>query len=180
MPTLRPFVLKLGLMKQQTIDPNNSPTVPEDVRSPFIRRAGTVLAISYPVLALSTGFRSVYQLFLKESVVSYTGPILSGIAALCYLTATIGFAYRRRWAWWLSVLVLGFETLMTLIVGTLSIINPELIGSTVWRLFGIDYGFFPLVQPLLGLAWLFHPETLQSYGIRPSTTPTNAAHVPHE
>mgnify|MGYP007059438601 CR=1 FL=1 len=181
MPTLiRPFVLKLGSMKQQTIDPKNSQTVPEDVRSPFIRRAGTVLAISYPVLALSTAFRSGYQLFLKEVVVSYTGPILSGVAALCYLTATIGFAYRRRWAWWLSVLVLGFETLMTLIVGTLSIINPELVGSTVWRLFGIDYGFFPLVQPLLGLAWLFHSETRQSYGIRPSATPTDGSRVPRD
>jgi hypothetical protein len=167
-------------MNQQTIEPKKSHLLPEDVRSPFIRRAGTILAISYPVLALSTGFRSVYQLFLKEGVVSYTGPILSGIAALCYLTATIGFAYRRRWAWWLSVLVLGFESLMTLIVGTLSIINPELIGSTVWRLFGIDYGFFPLLQPLLGLAWLFHRETMQSYGIRPSTPPTDASHVPHE
>ncbi|MBK7896410.1 MAG: hypothetical protein IPJ90_16355 [Anaerolineaceae bacterium] len=157
-------------MKQPTSNSN----LPQDVRSPFIRRAGTILAVSYPVLALSTGFRSVYQLFLKEGVGSYTGPTLSAVAALCYLTATIGFAYRRRWAWWLSVLVLGFESLMTLIVGTLSIIDPELIGHTVWRLFGIDYGFFPLLQPLLGLAWLFHPETLESYGIRPSS-PTDPA-----
>ncbi len=167
-------------MKQQTIEPKNSPALPEDVRSPFIRRAGTILAISYPVLAISTGFRAAYQLFLKEGVVNYTGPTLSAIAALCYLTATIGFAYRRRWAWWLSVLVLGFETLMTLLIGTLSIISPELIGSTVWRMFGIDYAFFPLVQPLLGLAWLFHWETLESYGIRPSDPPTDAFHAPHE
>lgn len=153
------------------MESKNSQALPKDVRSPFIRRAGTVLAISYPVLAISTALRSAYQLFLKEGVVNYTGPTLSAVAALCYLTATIGFAYRRRWAWWLSVLVLGFETLMTLIVGTLSIVSPELVGSTVWRLFGIDYGFFPLVQPLLGLAWLFHRETLQSYGIRPSATP---------
>ena len=153
-------------MKQQTIHTKNPQTMPEDVRSPFIRRAGTILAVSYPVLALSTGFRAVYQLFLKEDVVSSLGPILSAVAALCYLTATVGFAYRRRWAWWLSVLVLGFESLMTVIVGTISVINPELIGGTVWRWFGIDYGFFPLIQPLLGLAWLFHSETLQSYGIR--------------
>lgn len=161
-------------MKEPSIQPKFNSELPQDVRSPFIRRAGTILAFSYPVLALSTGFRSLYQFFLKEGVESYTGPALSGVAALCYLIATIGFAYRRRWAWWLSVLVLGFESLMTLIVGTLSIINPELIGSTVWRWFGIDYGFFPLVQPLLGLAWLLHPETLQSYGIRPypPTDPT--------
>ena len=162
----RPFVIKLAAMKQQTINSD----VPKDIRSPFIRRAGTILAISYPVLALSTGFRSVYQLFLKEGVVNYVGPTLSGVAALCYLTATIGFTYRRRWAWWLSVLILGFESLMTLLVGTISIINPELVGSTVWRYFGIDYAFFPLLQPLLGLAWLFHRETRQSYGIRPSAS----------
>ena len=155
-------------MKDSTTEQTTNKALPLDVRSPFIRRAGTILAISYPVLALSTGFRAVYQLFLKDGVASYTGPALSAVAALCYLTATIGFAYRRRWAWWLSVLVLGFETLMTIVIGTLSIINPDLIGSTVWRLFGIDYGFFPLLQPLLGLAWLFHTETLQSYGIRPS------------
>ncbi|MCC6607531.1 MAG: hypothetical protein IT327_30270 [Anaerolineae bacterium] len=153
-------------MKQQTIQSQPSQQLPEDVRSPFIRRAGTILAFSYPVLAISTGFRAVYQLFLREDIVNPTGPWLSAVAALCYLTATIGFAYRRRWAWWLSVLVLGFESLMTLIVGTLSIVNPDLIGSTVWRWFGIDYGFFPLIQPLLGLAWLLHRETLQSYGIR--------------
>ena len=162
-------MIKSLLMKQQTVQSQPTQQLPEDVRSPFIRRAGTILAFSYPVLAISTGFRAVYQLFLKDEVINKTGPLLSAVAALCYLTATIGFAYRRRWAWWLSVLVLGFESLMTLIVGTLSIINPELIGSTVWRWFGIDYGFFPLIQPLLGLAWLFHPETLQSYGIRPAS-----------
>ena len=161
-------------MKDSSLEQKTDDSLPQDVRSPFIRRAGTILAISYPVLALSTGFRAVYQLFLKEEVASYTGPALSAVAALCYLTATIGFAYRRRWAWWLSVLVLGFETLMTVVVGTLSLSNPDLIGSTVWRLFGIDYGFFPLLQPLLGLAWLFHPDTLQSYGIRPSSPQSSA------
>lgn len=155
-------------MKQEhTINqPANTNKMPEDNRSKFIRRAGNILAISYPVLALSTFFRSVYQLFLKEGVSSYIGPALSGVAALCYLLATVGFAYRKRWAWQLSVSVLAFETAMTFIVGTISIINPSLIGGTVWRYFGIDYGFFPLFQPLLGLAWLLHPETLAAYGIR--------------
>jgi hypothetical protein len=80
--------------------------------------------------------------------------------------ATIGFTYRRRWAWQLSVTILAFEILMALIVGGLSFIYPELIGRTVWRHFGADYGYFPLIQPLLGLAWLFHHETLRAYGIR--------------
>ncbi len=133
--------------------------------SGFIQAAGVILAISYPVLALSTGVRSLYQLFFKEGVTYYLPAILSGIAALCYLAATVGFLVRRRWAWKLSVGVLLFESFMTIMVGILSYVVPDLIGRTVWTHFGADYGFFPLIQPLLGLAWLFHPETLRVYDI---------------
>lgn len=136
-------------------------TLWDNVASP----AGFILAVSYPVLALSTGVRALYQLFFKAGVTDYLPPAMSGLAALCYLTATIGFVYRRRWSWWLSVGVLGFETLLTLIVGTWSYIDPPLIGSTVWRHFGADYGYFPLFQPLLGLLWLFWPVTMRVYGI---------------
>ena len=52
---------------------------------------------------------------------------------------------------------------MTLVVGTWSIFDPEAIGGTVWRLYGADYGFFPLVQPIIGLIWLFHPVTRRAY-----------------
>jgi hypothetical protein len=133
----------------------------------FAATAGKILAVSYPVLALSTGFRAFYQLLLKEDVTNLVGPSLSAVAATCYLLATIGFAVQKRWAWWLSVLVLGFETLMTLIVGTWSIVDPDAIGGTVWRLYGADYGFFPLLQPIIGLVWLFHPVTRGAYfGLR--------------
>lgn len=153
--------------KQLVTDSSNAGNeAPPQGLSGFIKTAGSILAISYPVLALSTGARAVYQLLLKEGVTDYLPPALSAVAALCYLVATVGFAYRRGWAWRLSVGVLAFETFMTLIVGTLSFIYPDVIGRTVWRHFGIDYGFFPLVQPLLGLAWLLHPQTLQAYAIR--------------
>ena len=92
---------------------------------------------------------------------------LSALAALCYIVATIGFAYRRKWTWWLSVGSLGFETFMTLLIGTWSFVNPDLIGRTVWRHFGEDYGYFPLIQPLIGLVWLLWPITMEAYGIRP-------------
>ena len=138
----------------------------DDTMSYIVSVAGTVLGISYPVLAFSTGGRAIYQLFLKPDVTDYLPAILSTTAALCYLCATIGFFRRQAWAWRLSVGVLGFETLMTLFVGILSIISPELIGRTVWRLFGIDYAFFPLIQPLLGLLWLFREDTRRAYGIK--------------
>lgn len=128
--------------------------------------AGYILAVSYPVLALSTGARSIYQLFFKTGVDNYLPVYLSALAAMLYLTATLGFAYRRRWTWWLSVAALGFETFMTLLIGVWSLVDPELIGRTVWRHFGEDYGYFPLFQPLFGLVWLFWPLTIAAYGIR--------------
>lgn len=135
----------------------------EQALSEFVRRAGQILAVSYPTLALATGFRAVYRLCCKPDVIDYLPPTLSLVAALCYLVATVGFKYRAKWAWRLSVGVLIFETAMTFIVGTLSILYPELIGRTVWRWYGVDYGFFPLFQPLLGIAWLFHPQILKLY-----------------
>ncbi len=152
-------------------DLSKSEAIWQSVVSP----AGYILAVSYPLLAISTGARTLYQLFVRTDIVDYTPVILSGIAALCYLTASIGFAYRRRWTWWLSVSVLVFESSMTLIVGTLSFIHPELIGSTVWRHFGADYGYFPLVQPLVGLVWLLWPMTMHSYGIGRRTNVTETS-----
>ena len=134
--------------------------------SGFISTIGYVLAISYPVLALSTGVRASYQLFFRADIASHTGPLLSALASFCYLLAAIGFAYRRRWAWFLSVGMLAFETVMVLLVGTLSLVDPDLVGRTVWRHYGADYGYFPLFQPVLGLIWLFWPETLRAYGLR--------------
>ncbi len=128
--------------------------------------AGYILAVSYPLLALSTGVRAIYQLFIRQDIVDYLPVALSALAALCYLTATLGFAYRRPWTWRLSVGVLAFETLMTLAVGVWSIADPAAVGSTVWRHFGEDYGYFPLVQPIIGLVWLLWPMTVRAYGVR--------------
>lgn len=139
------------------------PTTKENAITGFIQAAGTILGVSYPVLALSTGFRAIYRLGFKEGVIDYLPPTLSLIAALCYLTATIGFTIRKRWAWQLSVVVLSFETFMTFLIGILSFTHPDLVGNTVWRQFGADYGYLPLIQPLLGLAWLFHPNILKMY-----------------
>lgn len=139
--------------------------VEDDSLSTFASVAGGILGISYPVLAISTGARALYQLLLKEGVTNYLGPSLSGVAALLYLVATIGFAKREAWAWKLSVSALVLETAFTVIVGTLSFIFPDVIGNTAWRHFGADYAFFPFIQPLLGLLWLLHPETRRAYGI---------------
>lgn len=132
--------------------------------SPQVQRSiGQILAVSYPFLALATGVRASYQLCCKPGVTDYLPPTLTAVAASCYLLATVGFVKRKPWAWWLAVSLLVFESAGVLVVGSLSLVRPELIGRTAWHGFGVDYGFFPLFQPLLGLLWLFYPENRRQY-----------------
>ena len=134
--------------------------------STFASTTGKILGISYPVLAISTGARALYQLLLKEGVTDYLPPALTAVAAVVYLIAAVGFTIQKRWAWWVSLIALAFETVMVLAVGTLSLIIPDVIGSTAWGHFGADYAFFPLIQPVLGLIWLLQAETIRAYQIR--------------
>ena len=156
---------------ENNAEATDTPQKEETKLSGFIRAAGVILAISYPVLAISTGFRAFYQLFFKEGVTNYLAPALTAVAALLYLVATVGFAVQKKWAWRVSVVALGLEMILVLVVGTLSFIYPDVIGRTVWRHYGVDYGFFPLIQPVLGLLWLFHPQTMEVYGIRAPAEP---------
>lgn len=137
---------------------------PQDLQTRAISLIGYILGISYPLLALSTGARGLYQLFLRDDLTKL-GPALSVLTAILYLIAAIGF-FKRTARWWrISVASLGIETVLTLIVGTLSFIIPDVIGSTAWRHFGQDYGFFPLFQPLLGLIYLLWRPTRVAFGV---------------
>ncbi len=137
---------------------------PQDLRTRAISLIGYILGISYPLLALSTGARGLYQLFFRDDLTKL-GPALSVLTATLYLIAAIGF-FKRTARWWhISVYALGVETILTLIVGTLSFIIPDVIGSTAWRHFGQDYGFFPLFQPLLGLIYLLWRPTRVAFGV---------------
>jgi hypothetical protein len=140
---------------------------PADLKRELISPIGYILGFSYPLLALSTGARGLYRLFFKPGVTNHLGPALSVLAALVYLIAAVGF-FRRTPRWWrIAVAALTFEALLVLVVGTLSIVVPDLTGSTALEYFGRDYGFFPLIQPFLGLIWLLWPPTREAYGIAP-------------
>lgn len=130
-----------------------------------IRAIGQILAVSYPLLALSTGARGVYQLCCKPGVSDYLAPTLTTVAALCYLLATFGFVIRKPAAWRMAVGLLSFETAGVLLVGTLTVLEPTAIGHTAWSYFGKDYGFLPLLQPILGLVWLLWRENREAYGV---------------
>ena len=154
-------------MSNSVQDPKAVATAAEesqDLKTRAISLIGYVLGISYPLLALSTGARGLYQFFLRDDLTKL-GPALSVLTALLYLVAAIGF-FKRTARWWrISVYALGIETALTLVVGTLSFIIPDVIGSTAWRHFGQDYGFFPLFQPLLGLIYLLWRPTRKAFGV---------------
>lgn len=113
---------------------------------------GRFLIAVYAVFALSAGARSVYQLIFEfeQAPISYS---LSLLAAIVYIVATVLLSISRvrkyaKFAVW-------FELLGVVIVGTLSIVLPELFNHpSVWSGYGIGYGFVPLVLPVLGIFWL--------------------------
>ncbi|PVG84203.1 hypothetical protein DDE18_00740 [Nocardioides gansuensis] len=115
---------------------------------------GRALIAVYAVFALSATGRSLVQLATKagEAPLAYS---LSAVAALVYIAATLGLAEvgpsPRRLAW----AACGFELVGVLVVGTLTVADPDLFpDATVWSAFGQGYGYFPLVLPFVGLGWL--------------------------
>ena len=126
-----------------------------------------MLIAVYLVLAVAATFRSVYQILTKfdEAPIAYA---LSALAGVVYIVATIALVKSvrrggraaaaadagRAWrvvAW----CALVFELAGVLVVGTLSLVAPQLFAHpSVWSQFGMGYVFIPLVLPVLGLLWL--------------------------
>lgn len=124
-------------------------------RSDRISGLGRVLIAVYIVLAIAATFRSIYQIITKfdEAPLAY---VLSAVAGVVYIVATIALIKRGRGAWHgVAWAALSFELAGVLVVGTLSIVAPQLFGHpSVWSFFGQGYGYIPLVLPVLGLIWL--------------------------
>jgi hypothetical protein len=115
---------------------------------------GRVLIAVYGIFALSATARAGVQIAgrFAEAPLPYT---LSALAGLVYVLATVGLAGTgpgaRRLAW----AAVGFEMVGVLVVGLLSVLDPEYFpDDTVWSSFGRGYGFVPLVLPIVGLWWL--------------------------
>ncbi|NWN89049.1 MAG: hypothetical protein HLX51_11020 [Micrococcaceae bacterium] len=116
---------------------------------------GRIIVMVYAILALAASWRSGFQILSKfdDSPVAF---ILSGIAGLVYIVATIALATPGRRAWKVAVVSVWFELIGVLVVGAASLIAPEAFPEpTVWSTFGIGYGFIPLVLPIIGLYWLY-------------------------
>ncbi|MBC7291917.1 MAG: hypothetical protein H5T83_11375 [Actinotalea sp.] len=112
---------------------------------------GRALVALYGVLAIAATSRSGVQI-LRDFDAAPLAYSLSAAAALVYVVATVALARGARRVAWVAVC---FEAVGVLVVGTLSLVRPELFpDATVWSGFGIGYGFVPLVLPALGLWWL--------------------------
>jgi hypothetical protein len=117
---------------------------------------GRVLIIVYGVLALGATARSAVQIITEfdKAPVAY---LLSALSGVVYILATVALLGRGP-RWYLTAwITIAFEMLGVVVVGSLSIFDPELFpANTVWSFFGIGYVFIPLVLPVLGMLWLYH------------------------
>jgi hypothetical protein len=131
-----------------------------------------VLIVVYAILALAATGRSVFQIIdrFSEAPLAFS---LSGLSAVVYIVATVALA-RPGLLWYrIAGITIGFELLGVLVVGTLSVAAPVLLGlssidpfgrqSTVWSVYGMGYLFIPLVLPVLGLLWLYRFRPLPTH-----------------
>ncbi len=120
---------------------------------------GRVLVVVYAVLAIGASGRSLVQIIERfdQAPLAFT---LSAVSAAVYIVATLALVFAGSVVWYrIAWVAISFELLGVLVIGTLSLIVPELFPeATVWSTFGMGYLFIPLVLPFLGLWWLIvHP-----------------------
>lgn len=120
-----------------------------------MRGVGRVLVIVYAVMALASTGRSFVQIVQRfdEAPLAY---VLSAASAVVYIVATLALVFAGRPGWYtVAWIAIVFELVGVLVVGTLSIVLPDLFQHpTVWSLYGIGYVFVPLLLPIAGLWWL--------------------------
>ena len=122
--------------------------------------AGRVLVAVYGIFALSATARAGVQIAGKfgNAPLAY---LLSALAGVVYILATVGLAGTRPWARTLAWAAVGFELTGVLVVGTLTVLDAAAFpDDTVWSFYGRGYGFVPLVLPLVGLWWLHRTRPL--------------------
>jgi amino acid transporter len=131
-------------------------TDPQPQASPTTRSGpGKVLVAVYGVFALAACARAGVQIATRfdEAPLAY---LLSALAGVIYLIATIMLARGTRTSRRVATVAIILELVGVLTVGILSVLDPEAFPrATVWSVFGIGYGFVPLVLPVVGLWWLW-------------------------
>ena len=131
-----------------------TPSAPPTQRPHTGHGFGRVLVAVYGLLALAATGRSILQIteYFDRAPVPF---LLSALAALIYLVATIGLARGDRASVRLATIALTVELVGVLAVGVWSVAQKAAFPEkTVWSHFGQGYGYVPLVLPLVGLWWI--------------------------
>lgn len=118
------------------------------------RGLGIVLVALYGLFALAATGRATYQIIadFDKAPVAY---LLSALAAVIYLVATIALARGDRTSVRVARVAISIELVGVVTVGLVSYLVPAAFPDrTVWSHFGAGYGYFPLILPVLGLLWL--------------------------
>jgi len=81
-----------------------------------------------------------------------------------YIVATVSLVAPGRVWYRVAWITISFELAGVLVIGTLSLFAPAVLGlhdidpfgrdATVWSVYGMGYLFIPLALPVLGLLWL--------------------------
>lgn len=151
------------MVQKSSADDASTRTAPvsgEGLRTPGI---GRVLVVVYGILALAATGRSVVQIIERfgEAPIAFS---LSALSAVVYIVATISLVARgARW-YRVALVTITFELIGVLVVGSITVLAPNLIGlasndpfgqtATVWSSYGLGYVMIPLVLPILGLIYL--------------------------
>jgi cytochrome bd-type quinol oxidase subunit 2 len=123
---------------------------------------GRVLIAVYAVFALAATARSAVQIATKFQVAPLAY-LLSAVAAVVYVVATVCFARGTRMSRLVATVSCGVELVGVLAVGTASVLYPSAFpDATVWSVYGQGYGYVPLVLPVLGLWWIRHISRVTS------------------
>jgi hypothetical protein len=123
-----------------------------------------ILVAVYAVLAVAATGRSAFQIVdrFDEAPIAFS---LSAVAALVYIVATLALAFRWTRVAWVAI---GVELAGVLVIGTLTLVAPAVVGldhvalldrafgreGTVWALYGLGYLGVPLALPVIGLLYL--------------------------
>jgi hypothetical protein len=130
------------------------PVVPPEDRESGTHGPGRVLVAIYGTFALAAGARAAVQIATRfdEAPVAY---LLSALAAVVYLVATIGLARGGAGGRRTALAAITVELVGVLAVGTFSLTDRAAFpDATVWSVYGRGYGFIPLVLPVIGLLFL--------------------------
>lgn len=123
---------------------------------------GRVLIAVYAVFALAATARSAVQIATKFQVAPLAY-VLSAIAAVVYIVATVCFARGTRTSRLVATVSCSVELVGVLTVGTASVLVPTAFpDATVWSVYGQGYGYVPVVLPALGLLWIRHISRVAS------------------